>query len=116
MIAAGMLAACGGPAEETAAPAAEPAADMSLVYQEAGTIEGLDGLIAPDAVVEKVSEGFQFIEGPVWVGGADDGALLFSDIPGDRVYEWSEREGSSVFLDPVFLPDLETNGQGDRTG
>ena len=116
MFAVGMLAACGGPAEETAVPAAEPAADMSLVSQEAGTIEGLDGLITPGAVVEKVSEGFQFIEGPVWVGSADDGSLLFSDIPGDRVYEWSEREGSSVFLDPVFLPDLETNGQGGSNG
>ena len=116
MFAVGMLAACGGPAEETAVPAAEPAADMSLVSQEARTIEGLDGLITPGAVVEKVSEGFQFIEGPVWVGSADDGSLLFSDIPGDRVYEWSEREGSSVFLDPVFLPDLETNGQGGSNG
>ena len=115
LIAAGFLAACGGPAEEPA-PEPEPAADASPVFEEAGTVDGLEGLVAPGAVVEKVSEGFQFTEGPVWIGGAEDGSLLFSDIPADRVYEWSEREGSSVFLDPVFLPELETNGQGGSNG
>ena len=115
LIAVGMLAACGGPAEETA-PEPEPMVDTAPVFEAAGTVDGLDGLVAPDAVVEKLSEGFQFIEGPVWIGGAEDGSLLFSDIPADRVYEWSEREGSSVFLDPVFLPELETNGQGGSNG
>ncbi len=116
MLAVAMLAACGGPAEEAPAPDAEPAVDASPVFEEAGTIDGLDGLVASGAVVEKVTEGFQFIEGPVWVGGADDGSLLFSDIPGDRVYEWSESAGTSVFVDPVFLPELETNGQGGSNG
>ncbi len=116
LIGAGVLAACGGPAAEPPAPEPEPAVDASPVLEAAGTIDGLEGLVAPEATVEKVSEGFQFIEGPVWIGGADDGSLLFSDIPGDRVYEWSEREGSSVFLDPVFLPELETNGQGGSNG
>ncbi|MXZ71881.1 MAG: SMP-30/gluconolactonase/LRE family protein [Acidobacteria bacterium] len=115
LITAGFLAACGGPAEEPA-PAPEPSADAPPVFDEAGTVDGLEGLVAAGAVVEKVSEGFQFTEGPVWIGGAEDGSLLFSDIPADRVYEWSEREGSSVFLDPVFLPELETNGQGGSNG
>ena len=115
LIVAGMLVACGGPAEEPA-PEPEPAVDTAPVFETAGTVDGLDGLVASDAVVEKLSEGFQFIEGPVWIGGAEDGSLLFSDIPADRVYEWSEREGSSVFLDPVFLPELETNGQGGSNG
>ncbi|MCY3810892.1 MAG: SMP-30/gluconolactonase/LRE family protein, partial [Gammaproteobacteria bacterium] len=56
------------------------------------------------------------IEGPVWVGGADDGHLLFSDIPEDTVYRWSESEGTTVFLNPVFLPELETNGVGGSNG
>ena len=97
----------------SAQPAASPAG-------EAGTIERLDprldDLLAADATVERVADGFQFIEGPVWVGGASDGHLLFSDIPGDTVYRWSEAEGTSVFLNPVFLPELETNGQGGSNG
>ena len=100
-----------GPAEEP--PAAEPEAPAA---EAAGTVERLDPrldeLLAADAVVEQVADGFQFIEGPVWVGGADDGHLLFSDIPADTVYRWSEADGTSVFLNPVFLPELETNGAG----
>ena len=105
--------ACGA-AEEP--PASEPAAPAA----EAGAVDRLDprldALLAADAEVEQVADGFQFIEGPVWVGGADDGHLLFSDIPGDTVYRWSEADGTSVFLNPVFLPELETNGQGGSNG
>ena len=102
------------PAEEPPAP--EPEAPVS----ETGTVDRLDPrldeLLAADAMVEQVADGFQFIEGPVWVGGAGDGHLLFSDIPGDTVYHWSEADGTSVFLNPVFLPELETNGQGGSNG
>ena len=72
-------------------PAAEPEAPAE---EAAGTVERLDPrldeLLAADAAVEQLAEGFQFIEGPVWVGGAADGHLLFSDIPADTVYRWSE--------------------------
>ncbi|MDX1383898.1 MAG: SMP-30/gluconolactonase/LRE family protein [Thermoanaerobaculia bacterium] len=104
------------PAEE---PAPTAAASDASAPASAGTIDGLAPelweLIERDAVVEKVAEGFQFIEGPVWVGGSD-GYLLFSDIPADAVYRWSESEGHSVFLQPVFLPELETGGQGGSNG
>ena len=76
----------------------------------------LDTLLSVEATVEQVAEGFQFIEGPVWVGDSADGHLLFSDIPADTVYQWSETDGTSVFLNPVFLPELETNGQGGSNG
>ena len=46
--------------------------------------------------VEKLAEGFRFTEGPVWM----DGKLLFSDIPENKVYQWSEENGIAVFLDP----------------
>jgi len=47
----------------------------------AHTLEAIIG----DARVEKVTGGFQFTEGPVWV---PDGYLLFSDIPANRIYKW----------------------------
>ena len=100
-----------------AAPAAQPAQTPA---GEGETIDRLDprldDLLAADAAVERVADGFQFIEGPVWVGDANDGHLLFSDIPGDTVYRWSEADGTSVFLNPVFLPELETGGQGGSNG
>ncbi|MBK7104940.1 MAG: SMP-30/gluconolactonase/LRE family protein [Ignavibacteriae bacterium] len=46
--------------------------------------------------IEKVAEGFQFTEGPVW----KDGAILFSDIPANKIYKWNEKDGLSTFLDP----------------
>jgi len=45
----------------------------------------LDDILAPGATVEKVADGFQFTEGPLWV----DGALLFSDIPANTIYKWT---------------------------
>ena len=46
---------------------------------------------------EVVTSGFVFTEGPHWL---DDGSLIFSDIPANKVYQW--RPGSSestVFID-----------------
>ena len=45
---------------------------------------GLHDLIAPDAPIERIAGGLGFTEGPVW----HDGALLFSDIPNQRIVRW----------------------------
>ncbi len=45
---------------------------------------GLHDLVAADARVERVAAGLGFTEGPVWSGGA----LLFSDIPNNRIVRW----------------------------
>lgn len=51
----------------------------------------------PDgATPQRIAGGFQFTEGPVWY----DGGLLFSDIPGDTVYRWTEGGSVEVFLRP----------------
>ena len=44
----------------------------------------LHELIAPDAPIERVAGGLGFTEGPVWRGNA----LLFSDIPNNRIVRW----------------------------
>jgi gluconolactonase len=58
----------------------------------------LDALISPEAKIEKLAEGFVWSEGPVWIRSGS--YLLFSDVPGNRMYRWSEADGVSVFLDP----------------
>ena len=58
----------------------------------------LAALITPGTRVERLAEGFTWTEGPVWVRGG--GYLLFSDVPENRMYRWSEADGVSVFLDP----------------
>lgn len=44
--------------------------------------------------LEKLADGFQFTEGPVWL---PQGFLLFSDIPASRHIRWSPDGGCSVF-------------------
>jgi gluconolactonase len=87
--------------------AMEPATPL-LVGQSAGvttampTIErldpALDRLIAPDAKVEILAEGYDWSEGPVWV--KNGGFLLFSDVPQNIIVRWKEGEGAKQWLKP----------------
>jgi len=65
-----------------------------------GSIErldpALDALLAEDATIEKLAEGFDWSEGPVWMGNH----LLFSDVPLNTIFKWDKRTGVSVFLQP----------------
>ena len=83
-----------------------------------GKIERLDDafdtLVARDAKIEKIAEGFQFVEGPVWI--SEGGYLLFSDIPGNRIIKWSESGGATTYLEPILAPDANTGSQGGSNG
>jgi len=72
---------------------------FSAPYERFGSVEridpALDALIAPDARLEKLAEGFRWSEGPVWVSAGD--YLLFSDVPENRVYRWDDKKGLAVF-------------------
>jgi gluconolactonase len=50
-----------------------------------------------EAKLELIANNFQFVEGPLW---NDSFGLLFSDIPADKVYRWTEKDSISVFLNP----------------
>jgi gluconolactonase len=73
-----------------------------ITYPAMGKLEKLepefDNLIAPDAKLEKLAEGYDWSEGPVWV--RDGGYLLFSDVPMNTVFKWKEGEGAAPFLKP----------------
>jgi gluconolactonase len=55
------------------------------------------------AQVQKVADGFQFVEGPVWKEGV---GLLFSDINGNTIYRWSPDSGAV----PHVRPSGNANG------
>lgn len=69
-----------------------------IVGQVHRAAPGLDALIAPNAKLERLAEGFRWSEGPVWINKG--GYLLFSDVPANKIYRWSEQDGLSTFLDP----------------
>jgi gluconolactonase len=54
----------------------------------------LDAIVAPGTRIEQLADGFQFIEGPVWI---PDGYLLFSDPNANVIYRWSPEGDVSVF-------------------
>jgi gluconolactonase len=57
-----------------------------------------DRLVPPDASIEKIAEGFTWVEGPLWHKWG--GYLLFSDIPANSVYKWKPGEGVRLLLKP----------------
>lgn len=67
-----------------------------------GTIErtdvALDTIIDNDATIEIIAEGFDWSEGPVWV--KEENMLLFSDVPKNIVYKWTEAGGLEKYLEP----------------
>src|SRR5262245_52389631 len=62
-----------------------------------GTIErldpALDALLTKDAIIEKLAEGFDWSEGPVWM---PEGHLLFSDVPLNTIFKWEPRSGVTI--------------------
>lgn len=60
--------------------------------------EDIDRLIAEDAVIEILAEGFRWAEGPVWVPELN--AVLFTDVPKNIAYRWDETKGLQTYLDP----------------
>lgn len=56
----------------------------------------LNDLIEPGDP-ERIASGFEFTEGPIWL---PEGALLFSDIPANRIYRWNSDEGVTIWREP----------------
>lgn len=72
-------------------------------YAVIGSVEELDPafreLVTVDAKAEILTEGFEWSEGPLWV--ESENMLLFSDIPVNTVFKWTEKEGKKVYLKPA---------------
>ena len=56
------------------------------------------------AVFDEIADGMGFTEGPAWM--PDKAQLVFSDIPGNTMYAWSQDDGLQVFR----RPSNNTNG------
>ncbi len=55
-------------------------------------------LIPGGSKPSRIADGLKWSEGPVWI--SDGGFLLFSDVPNNRIYRWTEKSGASIFLEP----------------
>lgn len=61
---------------------------------------GLEALIDPAAELRQLGSGFQFTEGPAWNKAGR--YLVFSDIPADARWRWSEDRGMELIAHPTF--------------
>lgn len=58
--------------------------------------------------LETIAEGFLWSEGPVWVPSAKK--LLFTDVPKNAIYEWSEKDGLKIWLEPSGYTQIYIDG------
>ena len=72
----------------------------------------MDEIIPPGELPEIIAEGFEWSEGPLWLPAQK--ILLFSDIPVNSVFQWSEKEGLKLYLKPSGYTD--TISRGGETG
>lgn len=84
-----------------------------------GTFEridpALDKIISADASIEVIAEGYAWSEGPLWVGSQN--MLLFSDVPKNTIYKWTEKNGAEVYLTPSgFTGDSTTSPEPGSNG
>lgn len=67
-----------------------------------GSIEridpSLDAIVDNNAKVEIIAEGFEWSEGPLWL--KDQNMLIFSDVPKNIVYKWTEGKATETYLTP----------------
>lgn len=80
-----------------------PVASVGTIHAEAA---GLASLIDANQPVEQIAEGLTWSEGPAWIRHGH--YLLFSDVPANTMYRWSEKDGMSVFLKPSGYTGTET--------
>ena len=81
--------------------ACHPAKEMKTT----GSIDRLDpafdAIIAPGAQAEIIASDMVWSEGPLWV--EKEKMLLFSDVPQNVVYKWTEEKGVEKYLTPSGL-------------
>jgi gluconolactonase len=92
------------------APADPPDRPFEIVRVD----PALDSVIAPDAKLETLVDGFGLTEGPVWKPEGNSGSLLLSDLTANVIYRWTPA-GVSVFADKAGYSGTDINNAGTQT-
>ena len=70
--------------------------------------EALDAIVSPNAKAEIIAESFEWSEGPLWIEKHQ--MLLFSDVPKNTIYKWTEKNGKEIYLTPSGYTGAEARG------
>jgi gluconolactonase len=75
----------------------------------------LDAIVPANAAFEILADGHEWTEGPVWV--AELNAILYSDIPRNAIYRWSQGTQASIWLTPSgYTGEVERSGETGSNG
>ncbi|HSO86641.1 MAG TPA: SMP-30/gluconolactonase/LRE family protein [Draconibacterium sp.] len=78
--------------------------DATLIVHSANLLD----LIPDNLKIEIISEGFEWTEGPLWL--PNENKLIFSDIPSNSIFEWTEIGGTKLYLKPAGYTGKEKRG------
>lgn len=92
---------------------------VPVTYPKTGSVEvsdpRLNEIIEPGAQPEILADSFLWSEGPLWVPELN--AVLFSDIPQNSIYQWSEKEGLKLYLKPSgYTGEIPRGGETGSNG
>ncbi len=83
-------------------------------FMEPGKIEIYDSMaitiIDPNANFEILAKGFYWTEGPLWIDELQ--AVIFSDIPANKIYIWSEKDSLGIYLESAGHTGEENTDSG----
>jgi gluconolactonase len=66
----------------------------------------LSDYLGDSARIEVLASGFEWAEGPLWL--EDQQALIFTDVPANKIWKWTEKDSLLLYLTP-------SGYLGDRT-
>jgi gluconolactonase len=58
----------------------------------------MEGLLVPKSKLERLWTGSKWTEGPVYF--REDDSLVWSDVPNNRMFKWTKKEGTRIFRSP----------------
>ena len=89
----------------------DQAASEARDYPTIGRIEDPGGRLPSHAKIEVIADGFTWCEGPVWCEKVYGGpCVLFSDIPRNTIFRWTESRGIETFMQPSGYTGVDYYG------
>lgn len=75
----------------------------------------LNEIIHKNVQVEILGQGYEWAEGPLWL--EKENKLIFSDIPNNSIFEWTERGGIKLYLKPAgYTGTIKRGGETGSNG
>lgn len=92
---------------------------QSSKFATIGSVERLDAALnsffSSDAEIEVLASGFEWAEGPLWL--KKEGALIFTDVPTNKIWKWTEKDSLSLYLEPSgYLGDRKDKREPGANG